>query len=348
MHSQFYDALLAQPISEPPKDAIWVDDGSASTYLAGPAFFDPQVNGFAGVDFQDPNITCVGLEHAARELQKAGCSQFLLTLITASKDFLAEQFARIAGWVDESELLLNAIPGFHLEGPFLSPEKGYVGAHPTEHVLEPSWELFETLQQAARGKIKLTTVAAEAPGCIQFIRKVSDSGVMVSIGHSNASMEDLYQAVNAGARMFTHLTNGCPPEMHRHNNIIQRVLSFPDLLVSLIPDGIHVPPPVLSNLAHSLGVNRVVMISDAMSAAGSEPGRYKFGHLELEIGEDRIVRLPGTNQYAGSSLTPLQGFYNCIRFGGLSANQAWHTWTWLRRRMFVDLEVPTLVAPFGK
>lgn len=344
--TRYYDAFTGQPMLAAPENAWRLGDRESEAWLVGPAFFDPQVNGFGGVDFQQPGLTRDGLEHATRELQTHGCSHYLLTLITAPSEQLEAQFRRIAEWLAESALLQEAVAGFHLEGPFLSAEPGFIGAHPAEHALEPNWPLFERWQQAAGGRIRLVTVAAELPGCAEFIRRASQSGVLVSLGHTNASLEDLDHAHQAGARMITHLGNGLPANQHRHDNLIQRVLGRPGYVVSLIPDGIHVPPPALGNLTQGLGWGRLVLTTDAISAAAAPPGRYTLGTLEVEVGADGMVRLPGTQQFAGSSLTPAQGFYHVVRMGGLSADRAWRAWTWMRAWVAPDIAPPLMMLPW--
>jgi N-acetylglucosamine-6-phosphate deacetylase len=344
--ARYYDVLTAEPTTPSPE--TWhVDNGSAAAYLVGPAFFDAQVNGFAGVDFQDPNVTAEGVEHAARALQRAGCSHFLITLITADADFLEQQCRQINEHIAGSALLRETIPGLHLEGPFLNGADGYLGAHPREHVRPADWGLFERWQRASGGRIAMMTVAPECLGCLEFITKAAAAGVFVSLGHTDADRHTLLAAQAAGARIFTHLGNACPQLMHRYDNIIQRVLSIPDLLVSLIPDGLHVPPMALGNVVRMLGPGRIVMITDAASPAGAPAGTYRMGHLELTVGPDRIVRFPGGDNYAGSALTPVEGFYNTVRFGGLSADAAWYAWTRLRNTLFPGLKAPQLALPFG-
>lgn len=346
--AQYIDALSGRPLSGPPPGAGRVDDGTAPAYLVGPAFFDPQVNGYAGVDFQSPDLARDALEHAASELRRAGCAHFLITLITAEARALEAQFARLVGLIAGSPLLRESVLGFHLEGPFISAEPGYRGAHPQPHVRAAESGLFERWQRAAGGLIRIVTVAPECDGASEFVRRASASGVWVSLGHTNAGTEQLRAAVTAGARMFTHLGNATPPQMHRYDNIIHRVLAVPDLLVSLIPDGLHVPPPALGNVLRLLGPERTVMTTDAASPAGAPAGRYRFGALELEVGEDGVVRLPGSENYAGSALTPLAGFYNCVRLGGLSVGAAWLAWTRLRTLLFPELVAPSLLVPFGQ
>jgi N-acetylglucosamine-6-phosphate deacetylase len=340
----FIDALTGDLLAAPPGNALTFGDADASEFLVGPALFDPQVNGFAGVDFMNADLTQDDLEHATKALQQAGCSHFLLTLITEAPGFLENQFNMLRGYIEASPLLKDAILGFHLEGPFLSEETGYIGAHPAQCACDPDWDLFQTWQEAAGGMIRLVTLAPERSGSEKFIQRCVDENILVSLGHTNASIDDLQRAVDAGARMFTHLGNGCPAQMHRHDNIIQRVLSLPELMVSIIPDGIHVPPWVLKSWVNFLGAERVVFTTDAMSAAGAPPGRYTLGDVEVEVGEDRIVRLPGTNNFAGSSLTPIEGLRNVMQIANLSPAAAWSSWTRLRDELFPEITVPEIAV----
>ncbi|MDP8243826.1 MAG: hypothetical protein P9L94_07075 [Candidatus Hinthialibacter antarcticus] len=341
---RYIDALTGARYPSQPEGAIVIGDKEAAEYLVGPALFDPQVNGFAGVDFMNPHLSFDDLERATLELRKAGCFHSLLTLITAAPEFLEAQFKTIHTYIEQSPLLRESILGFHLEGPFLSSEAGYIGAHPPQHTCGPDWDMFQRLQEAAGGMIRLVTLAPERSGSADFIRRAVGENILVSLGHTDAGIDDLQRAVDAGAHMFTHLGNGCPAQMHRHDNIIQRVLSLPELMVSIIPDGIHVPPWVLKSWVDYLGADRVVFTTDAMSAAGAPPGRYTLGAVEVEVGEDRVVRLPGTNNFAGSSLTPVEGLRNAINFAGLPPAAAWKTWTRLRDEMFPDVTPPEIAV----
>jgi N-acetylglucosamine-6-phosphate deacetylase len=342
---RYYSALTGRA-SEAPPGGRHLGDGAAEAYLVGPAFFDHQVNGFGGVDFQSPELTREGLESAARELQAAGCAHFLVTLITADEEFLESQCRRIDEFIRGSSLLRDTIPGLHLEGPFISGVDGFLGAHPREHVRPAEWAMFERWQRAAGGRVRMTTLAPEVPGAMAFIVKAAAAGVFVALGHSDAGLDTLHAARAAGARLFTHLGNGCPQRLHRYDNIIQRVLSIPDLLVSLVPDGLHVPPPALGNVVRMLGPSRLVFVTDASSPAGAPPGAYRLGGLPLTAGPDRVVRVPGRDHYAGSALTPADGFYNAVRFGGLSADLAWFAWTRMRTLLFPGLPAPALALPW--
>lgn len=343
----YYDALNFMPLAGPPPDAVRIGDGTASSYLVGPALFDPQVNGYAGIDFQDPNVTAEGLEHAAEALRHDGCPHMLLTLVTATPAATLDQVRRIASFIAQSPHLASAILGFHLEGPFISADQAYAGAHPAELTLDPQWRLFARWQKAAGGRVRLVTLAPERDGALEFITQAARSGVAVSLGHTNAGSERLWAAAAAGASLFTHLGNGCPGMLARHDNIIQRALAVTDLQVLVIGDGIHVPPPALANLLRALGPARAVFTTDAMAAAGSPPGRYHIGGLAVVVGADRVVRNPSGAGLAGSALRPIDGLYNAIRFGGLGADASWRAWTRLRRQLFPELTAPPIMVPFA-
>lgn len=344
--SIFWNVLTGGRLDSVP-DSIWrIDDARASAYLCGPAFFDPQINGFAGVDFQNPDVTSEEILHAVARLRLTGCAHFLLTIITAGTDFLKFHIRHLASLLDENQILRQSILGFHLEGPFISSKAGFHGAHPPEHVCVPDWGAFSRLQELSGGRIKIVTLAPELDGSALFIQRAVTSNVLVSLGHTDARLDQIQAAVQAGARMFTHLGNGCPEQMHRHDNIIQRVLAVPGLLVSLIPDGIHLPPFVLANLARCLGVSRTAMTTDAMSAAGAPAGEYTLGTVRLAVGEDRVVRHPSGRNFAGSCLTPLEGFFNLLRFGGYGTGDAWSAWIRLREYLFPGIETPWLMLPF--
>lgn len=342
----YFDAFSGDRLAGPPDgDPLRIDDGGAPAYLVGPALFDPQVNGFAGVDFQDPELDRDALEWAATRIRAAGCGGFLLTLITHHKDFLEAQLARVSSWIESSRLLQDTLLGFHLEGPFLSPVEGFTGAHPREHLRLPDWGVFDRLQRAANGKIRMMTLSPELPGSVPFIQRASAEGLWVALGHTDASLPELIAAARAGARLFTHLGNACPGEVHRHDNIIQRVMAVPELTATLIPDGRHLPPMVLSNLVKALGPARVAMTTDSMSAAGAPPGTYRLGDLTMHVGDDEVVRHPKTGFFAGSSLQMVDGLLNLLRFGGVDAAGAWAAWTTLRHRMFPQHFPPLLLLP---
>lgn len=181
---------------------------------------------------------------------------------------------------------------------------------------------FNTLQRAANGKIRLVSLAPEWPDSPAFIRELVSQGVHVSLGHTNASDAQIDAAVKAGARFCTHLGNGVPQMLPRHHNVIQRLLARDELVAFLIPDGIHLPPPVLKNFFRAKPEGKALFTTDCMSAAGAPTGRYSLGGTKVKVGADRIVRKPGESCFAGSSLAPDEGVENIQRWLGLKPENA--------------------------
>jgi N-acetylglucosamine-6-phosphate deacetylase len=286
-----------------------------------PALFDLQVNGFAGVDFQDSALSLADLRRALEALRAGQTHRILLTLITDDFDALARKFAQVEKYRAADALIAETICGYHLEGPWLSPEEGYRGAHPGECMCAPDLAAFRRLQDAAGGNIRLVTVAPEWPGSAEFIAAVAASGVVVSLGHTNANEAQIDAAIHAGAKLCTHLGNGTPVTLPRHDNIIQRLLARDELTACLIPDGAHLPPFALRNFFRAKPPGKVLLTTDAMAAAGAPPGRYRIGRLEVES-RDGAVRPPGSPNLAGSCLAPADGVANAARWLGVSAAES--------------------------
>jgi N-acetylglucosamine-6-phosphate deacetylase len=219
-------------------------------------------------------------------------------------------------------LLQKMCLGIHLEGPYISPEDGPRGVHLREFVRLPKWEELERFQEMCEGRIKCMTLAPEVKGAIPFIEKAVARGMVIGIGHTNASEEDLEEAVQAGARLSCHLGNATPKPSPRHQNPIQKQLAMDQLMVSIITDGVHLPPYVMKNYVRAKGIDRIVLTTDSMAGAGASPGRYTLGDLEVEVGPDRTARLVGTSRLAGSTLTMDRAITNVIRFAGIDLASA--------------------------
>ena len=286
------------------------------------SLFDIQVNGFAGVDFQNPQLALEDMERAVAALARRGTLRFFPTLITDDIESLRAKFENLERLRSSSPAISEAACGYHLEGPWISPEPGYRGAHDPQWVRPPSISDFHTLQNAANGHIRLVTLAPEWPESPEVIRELVAQGVHVSLGHTNASEAQIDAAIEAGARFCTHLGNGVPQMLHRHDNVIQRLLARDELVAFLIPDGIHLPPAVLKNFFRAKPPGKALFTTDCMSAAGAPPGRYRLAGTEVEVGPDRIVRKPGETCYAGSSLAPDEGVENLQRWLGLDPETA--------------------------
>ncbi len=286
------------------------------------SLFDVQVNGFAGVDFQNPNISCEDLLSAVRELAKHGMRRFFLTLITDEIGAMETKFRRIEGFRSRETEIGEAVCGYHLEGPWISHLPGFRGAHDPSAIKAPVRGDFDRLQRAAENNIRLVTLAPELPGCVEFIRGLTARGVAVSIGHSDASWKDIEAAIEAGARFCTHLGNGVPEMLPRHANVVQMLLARDELTAFFIPDGIHLPPPTLKNFFRAKPDGKAVFTTDCMSAAGAPGGSHRLGKIEVEVGGDRVVRLPGSGQFAGSALVPERAVENASRWIGIQKDRA--------------------------
>ena len=188
--------------------------------LVAPGFVDLQINGFGGIEFNDPELTIEKVRQVALSQDGFGVTAFLATCTTDGHHVLVHALSTIAAAIRELPEVAVRIHGIHLEGPYISPDDGPRGAHPRQHVRTPDWDEFRRLQDAAEGRIKLTTVSPEYASAPDFISRVADSGVLVAIGHTKATSDQIQAAVDAGARMSTHLGNGAHPLIRRHPNYI--------------------------------------------------------------------------------------------------------------------------------
>ncbi len=272
-----------------------------------PSLVDQQINGFAGIDLQRDSIVAGDLRLLAQALRRHGCLRFVPTLISDNWGRMLARLKNLKSICQGEPDLTRAIAGWHLEGPFLSRQSGFYGAHDPSHLRDPRSEDLAQLREVVGRDPVMVTLSPELPGAIEFIAEAVKLEVRVALGHTDASGEMLAAALDAGAAGFTHLGNGCPAQLHRYDNILWRVLDLPFPQVSLVPDGAHVSP-ALFRLIHRLfpGEN-IVYTTDAMAAAGAPGGTYSLGRLTLEVGADRVVRLPGTPNLAGSALTPIEG-----------------------------------------
>jgi N-acetylglucosamine-6-phosphate deacetylase len=301
-----------EPTSTAPPD-VWI----------APPLLDLQVNGYGGIDFQQDNLTRDDVLSAARQIRAAGCACWMLTLITDEWPGLMQRLRHLRSLRRESEELQQAILGWHIEGPFLSEEPGFCGAHNSAAMCDPRPEHIEELRAITGDDPVLLTLAPERSGAIAAIALAVSLGMRVSLGHTNAPQKRLLQARAAGASGFTHLGNGCPRELDRHNNILWRMFETSGLQVSLIPDGIHVSPALFRLIHRTLGPDSIYYITDAMAAAGAPPGKYTLGPLQLEVGEDQIVRLPGKPNLAGSALRPIEAVFRAAEMLHCPWQEVW-------------------------
>jgi len=280
--------------------------------IALPGLFDLQVNGFGGIDFNGPDLTADRAAEALDRMRETGVTRCLPTLITSSFDRFAAS-ARVL-----ADLAHSAIAGIHMEGPYVSPDEGARGAHPRADIVPASVDDFRRRQDAAGGCIRLVTLAPEVPGALPLIEHLVETGVRVAIGHTVAAPEQIGDAIRAGASLATHLGNGCPQMLPRHPNVIWELLAADAVFASLIVDGHHLPPATVKAMIRAKDPSRTILVTDAVAAAASAPGRYTLGAVDCELGEDGRVSLPGTPYLAGSSLTLDRAIANTVRFTGLT------------------------------
>lgn len=285
-----------------------------------PGLIDLQINGFMGVDFSDQSLTIEGIRKATKALWKAGVTTFLPTVITNDHESLIKSFSKLADALYDEETKIS-IPGFHLEGPYISPIQGFRGAHPEKYIRPPDWDEFIELQKAAHNGIRLITLAPEVKGAISFIRKCSETGVVVSLGHHNGSAEIIKMAVDAGATMSTHLGNGCANMIDRHNNPLWPQLADDRITATLIADGSHLNKAEIQCFYKMKGVERTVLVSDALDLAGLPPGEYARGGRLVVLTPD-VVKYPAENVLAGAACPISTGVSNIMKFTQCSLGNA--------------------------
>ncbi|RCS47756.1 N-acetylglucosamine-6-phosphate deacetylase [Bremerella cremea] len=307
-------------------------------------FFDLQINGYNGVDFNQDAISAEDLREACRALQRDNVEGVLVTIITDEIQRMAARLCRIVQLRAADPLVRRVIAGVHVEGPFISDVPGYVGAHPVAHAKQADWGEMESLLEAAEGLVRIVTLAPEQDPTQEVIRRLADQGIVVAAGHTDASIDELDAAIDAGLSMFTHLGNGCPRLMDRHDNIIQRALSRSDRLhFGLIADGAHVPFFALKNYLEIIGMDRVFVVSDAIAAAGCGPGVYPLGDQTVTVGEDGVPRAEDDSHLVGSATTMQQMADNLRRHVGLGAGEIQRLTSGNPRRLLGE----TVAIPLG-
>lgn len=266
--------------------------------------FDLQVNGYAGADFCSSNLTSEKFHAACQALADDGVDGILATLITDDVESLAAKLANMVRLREQDELIRKVIAGFHVEGPFLNASTGFIGAHEPQHVREANLEDAKRLLEAGTGLVKLFTLAPEQDEEAVVTKYLVEQGVTVSAGHCDPSIDQLKTAVDSGLSMVTHFGNGCPVELPRHDNVLQRFLSLRDQLwFCFIPDGAHVEFFALKNYLDLVGIDRSIMTTDAISAARLGPGLHEISGITVEVDDEGVARRPGSPNLAGSTIT---------------------------------------------
>ena len=288
---------------------------SAPDLLLAPGLIDIQLNGFGGVDVNDADGGRP-LAELPPLLWAHGVTTFYPTVISAAGDRVARLLARITAARAADADFAASVPGVHLEGPYLSARDGYRGAHDPAILRDPDIAEFAGWQEAADGLIRIVTLAPERAGAAEFTRYVTDRGVTAAAGHSAASAADVASFCRAGGRLSTHLGNGLPATVERHDNVLWPQLAASRLWATFIADGHHLPAPVLTAMLRAKGTGRSVLVSDAVTVAGCPPGDYRTavgGNVTVEDGGR--VSLSGTPYLAGSGASLAQ----CVRWACTTA-----------------------------
>jgi N-acetylglucosamine-6-phosphate deacetylase len=284
---------------------------------------DLQINGCFGVDFNADELSEPAMVRACEQLRAAGVAGILATLITAEVGSMIHRIRQLVALRERHSLLRELIWGLHVEGPFLSDRPGFVGAHPVRWVRPADEVVMRQLLDAGGGLVRMVTLAPERDDGFRVTRMLDRLGIVVSAGHCDPSRDQLEAAADSGLSMFTHLGNGCPLELQRHDNIIQRVLSLSNRLwCSLIADGVHLPYFVIGNFLKCIGPERAIVVSDAIAATGMGSGRFSLGGAAVEVsarGESRLAS--GSSYLAGSTTLLPQAADNLRTYLGWSDEQ---------------------------
>ncbi len=265
-----------------------------------PGFLDLQVNGYKGHDYSHVDFSGEDLEKIVGFLAASGTTQHFPTIVTRPRDTILRNLKIITRTLADHPDLSSAVPGIHIEGPFISGEDGPRGAHDKRYVRDPDFGEFREWQEAAGGKIAIVTLAPERKGAIEFIEKASAGGVIVSLGHTGADGETIKQAIQAGARFSTHLGNGSHARIPRLNNYIWEQMAADELYAGIISDGNHLPAAVVKVICRAKGLERLFLVSDVTELGGLQPGIYKWGDLDIEVTPEGRLNLHGTPFLAGA------------------------------------------------
>ncbi len=292
-----------------------------SDAFLSPGWIDLQVNGFAGVDYNSPAASHAEIARSIRAIFTTGVTRFFPTVITGPPDHMLGALRNLAA-AKESLEEGSAMEAFHVEGPYISPEDGPRGAHPARWVRPPDLDEFQRFQDAAQGNIRLVTLSPEWDQAPRFIASLVRQGIVASIGHTAATPAQITAAVDAGATLSTHLGNGAHSVLPRHPNYIWEQLADDRLAASFIVDGIHLPLSFLKTALRAKGLERSILVTDAVAPAGCTPGPYTLGEVPVELHPDGSVRLLGGTRLAGSALRMDRAIENVMRLAGLTLQQA--------------------------
>lgn len=297
--------------------------GNEKVFIA-PGLIDNQVNGYNGVSFSfgEGELSEEALIEATRALWEKGVTTFLPTLTTNSHQLLLKNFT-ILGKAINNKLLLGSIPGFHMEGPYISPVDGFRGAHSANYIRKPDWNEFMEYYKASGNKILTVTVAPEIEGAMDFIKRCSELGIVVALGHHNGSTELINRAVESGAKISTHLGNAMSNMINRHVNPLWPQLANDGLIISIICDGFHLLPEQIRTFYKVKGPEKTIITSDVTMYANLKPGIYKnIDGEDLELTPEGRIQYLAQQNLAGSASTMDKGVGHIMKVTGCTLADA--------------------------
>ena len=293
---------------------VQLEDG----FMITPGFIDTHNHGAGGHDVMETSRE--SLDAVCRTLARLGTTSYYPTTLTAPTLDIRRAVEFLAGYLEEAEKRPAAMShplGIHMEGPYISVKRR--GVHPAAHIVEPTLAAYRQFAEAARGKMRIMTVAPELKHAPDLIREMIGTGVQPSMGHTDSTFEQAEKAVELGVRQATHMFNAMRPFTHRDPGVIGKVLNDPTIKAELIADGVHVDPHVIQLLYRCKGADGIVLISDGLSAVGAPEGTYRVGGLTIEV-KDGVCRHNDT--LAGSILTIARAVRNMRDFVGLPLEEA--------------------------
>lgn len=285
-------------------------------------FVDLQVNGYKGVNFNSPDLTVEDIHRTTRALACAGTIAYCPTLPTGN-GAICERNLRLFARAMEDREWGGHILGIHLEGPFISPLEGARGAHPPKHIRNPDIKFLERLQECADGHIAILTLAPETPGALSLIRQAIKAGIRVSMGHHLADDDAMKKAVKAGATASTHLGNGLPNMINRHQNPLWWQLACDDIYGMFITDGHHLPADFIKVALRAKTTGRFIVVSDSVHIAGLPPGNYTFLDDKVVLAPNGRISFADTPYLAGSSANMIQCMNHLGELKLLSERNLW-------------------------
>jgi N-acetylglucosamine-6-phosphate deacetylase len=285
-------------------------------------FVDIQINGLAQIDFTADGLTLDDVRRATRILVSRGTVAYCPTVLEAPDEVMQRNLGLIAQAAEESDVA-GHILGLHLEGPFLSPLDGARGAHQVPYLKQPSIEFFDKLWDWAGGKMAIMTLAPELPGSEELIRYAVSKGVVIALGHTAMDRDAFERAVAAGARLSTHLGNGIPDMINRHENPVWWQLAADEMSADFITDGHHLPPTLIKTALRAKGLERFIVVSDAGSLATMPPGEYVERGRRLVIEPSGRLSLAGTPYLAGSSAVMIECMNYLASLKLLTEDELW-------------------------